>query len=625
MPIMIPDPGSVGAGQANIARSVGTPRNVDVGVRSVPQNTAYASPDAFGAGVGAGLRSLGKGIEAVGGDLMSIANDIKEQQATAALMDQEAILEEHRAEYYNKVATGELGPYAAGPDSFREHMDRARKVIQQRVSEIPATKLPGVSRKLNQNFEQYVAINSTRAARDAVLLQIKDGRQRALNAREQAIRYGDWERAESISMSLPGTLPADREAMAQDVRFRMQDNALAVAMDADPRGVAQRLDEDENFMPEVQGAARVEARRRAEMLSNQRSAETARDWSVRLSNGDYPTEQEIDTAVELGDISEERAEEFKKVYKEAYPDEQTSRAFLELEGAIANYDPSKDPTKSQLAQLRQRIFGFGPTQQGYLSDLLTRDESSFRSSNNYRYGSRLINNEISSSGQFYQNATGEDAMPENVLAPEWEEIRNMAFDALERKMQTAEGRDMDEREVHEFIQGVLSAPMAKQALQKIRETEASIRGGGATSALFPKDSFTPRESTAYWPGPKSEAKKYGLSGTMEGGEKDAHGNKIWGNTTYEDYLAGKGDYVTIAMDKNSPEFRNKAYMTSPDFPGVLFRVMDTGSYGNGRGRGWVDIAFRDPRKAKMFKSENVRFNVISDEVAERLKRNGGSE
>ena len=40
-------------------------------------------------------------------------------------------------------------------------------------------------------------------------------------------------------------------------------------------------------------------------------------------------------------------------------------------------------------------------------------------------------------------------------------------------------------------------------------------------------------------------------------------------------------------------------LTSPNYPGTVFRVRDSGAYGNGKTQeNWVDIAYTDPEKAK---------------------------
>jgi hypothetical protein len=127
----------------------------------------------------------------------------------------------------------------------------------------------------------------------------------------------------------------------------------------------------------------------------------------------------------------------------------------------------------------------------------------------------------------------------------------------------------------------------------------------------PSSTHLVREVTAYRPGGRS----VGLS-KIEGPDKDAHGAPILGRTTMEDYKAGRGHYVTVAMDIRSP-WQNQ-YLYSPQFPGVVFRVRDNGSYGNYRtGVNWIDIAFKDPAKATAFKI-SAPFQVISAARAKQI-------
>ena len=115
----------------------------------------------------------------------------------------------------------------------------------------------------------------------------------------------------------------------------------------------------------------------------------------------------------------------------------------------------------------------------------------------------------------------------------------------------------------------------------------------------------------------------GLSAKVEGGVKDAHGNVILGKTTMEDFHAGRGPYVTVAMDKTS-DWQGK-YLISSKYPGVVFRVMDNGGYGNNKtGRNWIDIAWTDPERAKAGTQRNLDFQVVSAtearEIAEQRRR-----
>lgn len=120
--------------------------------------------------------------------------------------------------------------------------------------------------------------------------------------------------------------------------------------------------------------------------------------------------------------------------------------------------------------------------------------------------------------------------------------------------------------------------------------------------------FTPELVTFYYPAPCPKTESENLSCKVEGGALDAHGNTIWGKTTLEDFLEGKGDWVTVAMDPERRDLQG-VYLESDSFPGVIFRVMDVGGFGRGRGTRWVDIATRDPEKAKTGTRRGVTFRA----------------
>jgi hypothetical protein len=138
---------------------------------------------------------------------------------------------------------------------------------------------------------------------------------------------------------------------------------------------------------------------------------------------------------------------------------------------------------------------------------------------------------------------------------------------------------------------------------------------GAQRQTYPAvDSHVVREVTAYRPGGGASM---GLSAKVEGGPDDAHGQRILGRTTMEDYAAGRGDYVTVAMDKNS-DWQNQ-YLVSDQYPGVVFRVRDNGGYGNARtGRNWIDIAYTSAAAAKRNKLRDVEFRVVNAADARKI-------
>ena len=120
--------------------------------------------------------------------------------------------------------------------------------------------------------------------------------------------------------------------------------------------------------------------------------------------------------------------------------------------------------------------------------------------------------------------------------------------------------------------------------------------------------------TAYRPGGGASM---GLNAGIEGADLDAHDTPILGRTTFEDYIDGRGDYVTVAMDKNS-SWQNQ-FLSSPAFPDMVFQVRDNGGYGNGKtGENWIDVAFTDPQKAKSMLLRGVPFTPITPEQAQKI-------
>ena len=120
--------------------------------------------------------------------------------------------------------------------------------------------------------------------------------------------------------------------------------------------------------------------------------------------------------------------------------------------------------------------------------------------------------------------------------------------------------------------------------------------------------------TAYRPGGGASM---GLNAGIEGADLDAHDTPILGRTTVEDYIDGRGDYVTVAMDKNSSW--QGQFLSSPNFPGMVFQVRDNGGYGNGKtGENWIDIAYTDPQKAKSMLLRGVPFTPITPEQAQTM-------
>jgi hypothetical protein len=114
---------------------------------------------------------------------------------------------------------------------------------------------------------------------------------------------------------------------------------------------------------------------------------------------------------------------------------------------------------------------------------------------------------------------------------------------------------------------------------------------------------------------------------MQGGRFGAsewHGEPVTPEPLYtlDDYYDGNAPYVSVAMDnsKNNP-LGYGTKLESPQFPGVPFRVMDTGSafngktkkYGPAKGLGRIDIARRDRKGAwSSVNNRAIEFIVAND-------------
>lgn len=286
------------------------------------------------------------------------------------------------------------------------------------------------------------------------------------------------------------------------------------------------------------------------------------------------------------------------------------RNAVEMRKRVKSYDPSRDPDRTKYFELVREI---GSTVEQSMAGELTGELYK-------KYGTQppqlkvrpeLQRNVSSQLDVLFDARTGAIPYERRVTVKEdgkkkekWETdpaAKRRAIDAqttIEIKMADWFKEHPDatlndaKKKLNDFLPEGTRAGVL-DALQKRMKPQAAAGGFEATA-------------TAYWPGPKDDARRVGLSGTMEGGTLDRFGKPIWGRTTMEDFMEGKGDYVTVAMDGS---YANGQFLRSPDFPGVPFRVADTGDAFTGKGTSRVDIAFRDPEKAKSFKKK-IRFEPI---------------
>lgn len=129
--------------------------------------------------------------------------------------------------------------------------------------------------------------------------------------------------------------------------------------------------------------------------------------------------------------------------------------------------------------------------------------------------------------------------------------------------------------------GLMSNGASSPAIKTSAGTDTSTHASTNTSAAPADVKKTAKATgTGYYPD----------SSAMEGGYVDRQGKKL---NTLQDFLAGKADYVSVAMDKNEkipygtklriPELEKK--YGKP----IEFRVVDTGGAFTGKGTSRIDI------------------------------------
>lgn len=100
----------------------------------------------------------------------------------------------------------------------------------------------------------------------------------------------------------------------------------------------------------------------------------------------------------------------------------------------------------------------------------------------------------------------------------------------------------------------------------------TIGGSDVTDAIENGGTIKVR-LTGYWPfqeGLSSEERM------MEGGTNDTHGNRLY---TLEDFQAGNAPYVSVSGDPAAFPYGQRLEISA--WPGVVFRVVDTGNHFRG--------------------------------------------
>ncbi len=130
------------------------------------------------------------------------------------------------------------------------------------------------------------------------------------------------------------------------------------------------------------------------------------------------------------------------------------------------------------------------------------------------------------------------------------------------------------------------------------------------------NSFT-TETTGYWPVSKEQAtaEKWEAVAEMEGWDKDMKWNLIYPMHTIDAVEAKMKvgqlwpeDYVAVAMDSGIYPYGTK--LTSPDYPGIPFCLVDTGGAFQWAWTKKLDIATSEHDRMTQLSASGVRFDRV---------------
>lgn len=116
------------------------------------------------------------------------------------------------------------------------------------------------------------------------------------------------------------------------------------------------------------------------------------------------------------------------------------------------------------------------------------------------------------------------------------------------------------------ILGGLAAVSLLKSKETTDDTEEAVANGGTLNVRL----------TGYWPYQSGLTAEQRL---MEGGQTDTHGQRLY---TLEDFQNGSAPYVSVSGDDAIWPYGQR--LEIDNWPGVVFRVVDTGGHFRGAGK-----------------------------------------
>jgi len=578
-------------------------------------------------------QQISRAVAGVGQVLGGIHDEIVRARGSGYLSETELAIDAEISQH--ELGLNTRTDYENFGTSFQ---DRIKPVHEQFVKGAPANVRDRVDFLFRKQTQRAVHSFETRGVRGT----IQKGAAAKEALAERDLGNGDLESYEKrINEGVAEGFfsPAQGAQMVKSAHGQYAVDAVVRSINLDPWEAVEALDAvDENGgytnFEDVPKAQRSGLQRAARMEAGRRQSEIYNDLLKDAHRGIFAESETLDGLVDAGRLTIGARLNYESNRSSLTPVKYDPMIFDEIARSIDRYDVSNDPQhegeNAILARINETM---PPFYAAKLQDRLTdAADGSYTPSQLSGYADERIK-KLKDNGAFGSFA-GENEYGETIVDTRKELEAEEKATALRDRLKEAVKDDstLGKSDVLKLIEDELGgdrakvgadllSPDASQSLPSAlndsvqRPDAPALPDLGVEPAIGRELQLNVPTVTGYWPGDKAEAAKHGLSGSMEGGVKDAHGNTIWGNSTYEDYFAGRGPgYITVAMDKDSE--LQAEYLVSDQHPGAVFRVMDNGGYGNGRtGNSWIDIAYRDPSKAKSGTQHNVSFKVVTPQQA----------
>lgn len=618
---------------------------IEAGKAAARQGLAVANAGAAIGGALSDLAAVAQGLQqsksmadiSRAHNIMNYGMAAFEEEAVNVPLSERAALWEEK--YKPQIAAGlrSIGMSAVTQDRIAPEWQLAE--IRQRT-------------KINQDARQEMIRNDTESINEEI---------------KNAMAAGDFVRAADAIGRLGAArlaTPAQISALNKQLNEEQQAWNVQQFINTNPRGALQEMQEitetgKSDIFPEIKNPAIVaRAQAAAREAVNKREIDASEAITDGINAGRIKNKQDIEIAAG-GNLTPDRIEAYNRTIA-ANPD-YSSQAVMEARSNVEGYDFQKDKDLSQMHAIKHQIATTIPKDlrqtlndaldekvkekklkgdqdppQWYSSSLLKEYEDLTK--NGYFDPAPKLVPRIPGLGGVFGMTPGPKLDREQLakdplyaLKPEVRAMEAAAWDRSKTAQDTMrqwlidnpkaspkEAREQMTLQLKEEInryRGEDAKPPAKAAVPTAPATAAPE--GPPTSPPLSStrgEAHTVAKITAYRPGGTREM---GVSPKVEGGPLDAHGNMILGNSTMEDYAEGRGNYVTVAMDKKS-DWQGK-YLISAAYPGVVFKVMDNGGFGNNKtGRDWIDIAWKDPAMARRFMQRGITFQTVDYHEARRI-------